>query len=53
MDKASLLASAYITELHAYVEQLEAWVMTPLSYLLKWLLETTKSKDAPHPSRIF
>jgi hypothetical protein len=37
MDKVSLLADAiaYITELRTYVEQLEAWVMTPLPYLLK------------------
>jgi hypothetical protein len=55
MDKASLLAdaSAYITELHACVEQLKAWVMMPLPCLLKCLLGKTKSKVAPHPSRIF
>jgi hypothetical protein len=55
MDKASLLANAtaYIIELRTCMEQLEAWVMMPLPCLLKCMLETTNSKDEPHPSRIF
>jgi hypothetical protein len=55
MDKASLLAdtTAYITELRTCVEKLEASVMTPLSCLLKCLLETTKSNAAPHPLKDF
>jgi hypothetical protein len=55
MDKASLLAdtTAYITELRTCVEKLEAWVMMPLSCLLKCLLETTESNVAPHPLKDF